>query len=102
MEPVAFSFSWEAFSYPDHVFGGSVNFLNPFLIFHQGHQSSSDDLRNLSDAWEFQENEIMHAQNKLRSTRAKLAVLEGKMALAIMYAKFLFKYEKRVQVCNLL
>lgn len=31
----------------------------------------------------------MHAQDKLRSTRAKLAVLEGKMALAIMYAHFL-------------
>ncbi|KAL6192715.1 hypothetical protein ACLB2K_033801 [Fragaria x ananassa] len=49
-----------------------------------GDESSSDDLRKLSDAWEFQENEIMHAQNKLRSTRAKLAVLEGKMAMAII------------------
>ncbi|GAB4839938.1 hypothetical protein Ancab_020648 [Ancistrocladus abbreviatus] len=42
----------------------------------------SDDLRRLYDAWEFQENEIMHVQGKLRSTRAKLAVVEGKMALA--------------------
>ncbi|XP_050373276.1 protein PTST homolog 2, chloroplastic [Argentina anserina] len=49
-----------------------------------GHESSSDDSRKLFDAWEFQENEIMHAQNKLRSTRAKLAVLEGKMAMAII------------------
>ncbi|KAL6190009.1 hypothetical protein ACLB2K_036410 [Fragaria x ananassa] len=49
-----------------------------------GDESSSDDLRKLSDVWEFQENEIMHAQNKLRSTRAKLAVLEGKMAMAII------------------
>ncbi|XP_061990805.1 protein PTST homolog 2, chloroplastic isoform X1 [Rosa rugosa] len=48
------------------------------------HESSSDDLWKVSDAWEFQENEIMHAQNKLRSTRAKLAVLEGKMAMAII------------------
>jgi hypothetical protein len=43
-------------------------------------------LENLSDDWEYKENEIIHAQNKLRSTRAKLAVLEGKMAMAIMYA----------------
>ncbi|KAL6187647.1 hypothetical protein ACLB2K_039044 [Fragaria x ananassa] len=52
-----------------------------------GDESSSDDLRKLSDVWEFQENEIMHAQNILRSTRAKLAVLEGKMAMAIIDAQ---------------
>lgn len=46
-------------------------------------------MQNLSDAWEFQENEIMNAQDRLRSIRAKLAVVEGKMALAIMYAQFL-------------
>ncbi|XP_062111720.1 protein PTST homolog 2, chloroplastic isoform X2 [Humulus lupulus] len=51
------------------------------------HEGSSDDLQKLSDAWEFQENEIMNTQNLLRSTRAKLAVLEGKMALAIINAK---------------
>ncbi|KAM6570946.1 hypothetical protein CsatA_015026 [Cannabis sativa] len=51
------------------------------------HEGTSDDLRNLSDAWEFQENEIMNAKSSLRSTRAKLAVLEGKMALAIINAK---------------
>ncbi|XP_017439883.1 protein PTST homolog 2, chloroplastic isoform X2 [Vigna angularis] len=50
------------------------------------HKSSSDDLAKLSDAWEFQENEIMNAQDKLRSIKAKLAVLEGKMSLAIMDA----------------
>ncbi|KAK6922079.1 AMP-activated protein kinase, glycogen-binding domain [Dillenia turbinata] len=48
---------------------------------------SSEDLQKLSDAWEFQENEIMHAGDKLRSTRARLAVLEGKMALAIIDAQ---------------
>ncbi|XP_024193984.1 protein PTST homolog 2, chloroplastic isoform X2 [Rosa chinensis] len=57
------------------------------INYKQGHESSSDDLRKVSDAWEFQENEIMHAQNKLRSTRAKLAVLEGKMAMAIIDAQ---------------
>ncbi|KAK7307145.1 hypothetical protein VNO77_39956 [Canavalia gladiata] len=51
-----------------------------------GQESSSNDLAKLSDAWEFQENEIMNAQDRLRSIRAKLAVLEGKMALAIMDA----------------
>ncbi|CAK7332821.1 unnamed protein product, partial [Dovyalis caffra] len=59
--------------------------------------SSSDDLLKLSDAWEFQENEIMNAQGKLRSTRAKLAVLEGKMALAIIDAqKLMEEKQKRI------
>ncbi|CAI9768021.1 unnamed protein product [Fraxinus pennsylvanica] len=50
-------------------------------------ESSSSSLQNLSDAWEFQENEHMNAQERLRSIRAKLAVLEGKMALAIIDAQ---------------
>uniref|UniRef100_A0A2P2KKM6 Uncharacterized protein MANES_01G191800 n=1 Tax=Rhizophora mucronata TaxID=61149 RepID=A0A2P2KKM6_RHIMU len=50
-------------------------------------ENSIDNLLNLSDAWEFQENEIMIAQDKLRSIRAKLAVLEGKMTLAIIDAQ---------------
>ncbi|KAL0327206.1 UNVERIFIED_CONTAM: protein PTST2, chloroplastic [Sesamum angustifolium] len=45
---------------------------------------SSSALQKLSDAWEFQENEFMSAQDALRSIRSKLAVLEGKMALALM------------------
>nr|XP_048319247.1 protein PTST homolog 2, chloroplastic isoform X2 [Ziziphus jujuba var. spinosa] len=53
----------------------------------EGHENSSDDLWKLSDAWEFQENEIMNAQDKLRSIRAKLSVLEGKIALAIIDAQ---------------
>nr|GMD19599.1 protein ptst, chloroplastic [Ipomoea batatas] len=44
--------------------------------------SSPTDLQKLSDALEFQENQLMHAQMRLRSIRAKLTVLEGKMALA--------------------
>lgn len=51
------------------------------------HESSSEELRKLSDAWEFQENEIMNAQDRLRSIRAKLTVLEGKMALSIIDAQ---------------
>ncbi|KAJ0982828.1 hypothetical protein J5N97_011083 [Dioscorea zingiberensis] len=45
---------------------------------------SLDEMHRLSDAWEFQETEIMNARNKLRSIRAKIAVLEGKMALEII------------------
>ncbi|PIN15215.1 hypothetical protein CDL12_12147 [Handroanthus impetiginosus] len=43
----------------------------------------SSNMQQLSDALEFQEDEIMAAQDRLRSIKAKLAVLEGKMALAI-------------------
>ncbi|EYU28696.1 hypothetical protein MIMGU_mgv11b020794mg [Erythranthe guttata] len=50
--------------------------------------ANSSDLRKFSDAWEFQENEFMRAKERLRSIKANLAVLEGKMALAIMYIKF--------------
>ncbi|KAF3431399.1 hypothetical protein FNV43_RR26130 [Rhamnella rubrinervis] len=63
----------------------------------KGHENSSEDLQELSDAWEFQENEIMSAQDKLRSIRAKLSVLEGKMALAIIDAqKVVENKQKRV------
>ncbi|KAM0952129.1 putative AMP-activated kinase, glycogen-binding protein [Dioscorea sansibarensis] len=47
-------------------------------------EDSLEDMHKLSDAWEFQETEIMNARNKLRSIRAKIAVLEGKMALEII------------------
>ncbi|KAK3026651.1 hypothetical protein RJ639_040678 [Escallonia herrerae] len=53
----------------------------------KGNENSLSDLLKLSDAWEFQETELMNAQDKLRSIRAKLAVLEGKMALAIIDAQ---------------
>ncbi|TQD72322.1 hypothetical protein C1H46_042136 [Malus baccata] len=61
----------------------------------KGHESSSEDVQKLSDALEFQENEIMHAQDKLRSTRAKLAVLEGKMAMAIIEAQKIVKEKQK-------
>ncbi|KAJ6845034.1 uncharacterized protein M6B38_290090 [Iris pallida] len=56
-------------------------------ICHKGQDSSLEELHMLLDAWEFKETEIMRARNKLRSTRAKLAVLEGKMALEIIKAQ---------------
>ncbi|KAL3511179.1 hypothetical protein ACH5RR_030580 [Cinchona calisaya] len=49
--------------------------------------NSSSDLQTLSDALEFQENEFMSCQERLRSIRAMLSVLEGKTALAIMDAQ---------------
>ncbi|KAK2636284.1 hypothetical protein Ddye_031076 [Dipteronia dyeriana] len=62
-----------------------------------GYDSSSNDLLKLSDAWEFQENEIMNARDTLRSIRAKLAVLEGKMALTIIDAqKMVEEKQKRI------
>ncbi|XP_009610612.1 protein PTST homolog 2, chloroplastic [Nicotiana tomentosiformis] len=58
---------------------------------------SISDLENLSDAREFQENEVINAQKRLRSIRAKLAILEGKMALALIDAdKVLEEKQKRI------
>ncbi|XP_057949178.1 protein PTST homolog 2, chloroplastic [Malania oleifera] len=57
------------------------------VVLQKGLEGSLENLQTLSDACEFQENEIMNAQDRLRSIRAKLAVLEGKMALAIIDAQ---------------
>ncbi|KAL5553971.1 hypothetical protein UlMin_041372 [Ulmus minor] len=59
------------------------------------HESSSDDLQKLSDAWEFQQNEIMNARDKLRSIRAKIAILEGKMAVAIIDAQKIVEQKQK-------
>lgn len=52
----------------------------------QHQENSLDELRSLSDAWEFQETEIMKARDKLRSIRAKLTVIDGKLSLEIRFA----------------
>ncbi|KAL3824182.1 hypothetical protein ACJIZ3_020211 [Penstemon smallii] len=58
---------------------------------------NSSDLQKLSDAWEFQENEFISAQDRLRSIKAKLSVLDGKIALAIIDAqKVLEDKQKRI------
>ncbi|XP_031125760.1 protein PTST homolog 2, chloroplastic-like isoform X1 [Ipomoea triloba] len=58
---------------------------------------TKSDLEKLSDAWEFQENEFINAHERLRSIRAKLAVIEGKMTLAIIDAqKMLEEKQKRI------
>ncbi|XP_042018502.1 protein PTST homolog 2, chloroplastic-like isoform X2 [Salvia splendens] len=55
----------------------------------------STDLQSLSDAVEFQENEVMSAKQRLRSLRAKLAVVEGKMTLARIEAQKIIEVKKR-------
>ncbi|MCD7472166.1 hypothetical protein HAX54_013173 [Datura stramonium] len=58
---------------------------------------SPSDLQELSDAREFQENDVINAQKRLRSIRAKLAILERKMALALTDAeKLLEQKQKRI------
>jgi hypothetical protein len=49
-------------------------------------------LDDISDDWELEETKVMQAQEELRSIRAKIAVLEGKIALEIMYALILIIY----------
>lgn len=44
----------------------------------------ADVVNGFSDDWEFEETKVMHAQEELRTIRAKIAVLEGKMALEII------------------
>ncbi|KAK4423778.1 protein PTST2, chloroplastic [Sesamum alatum] len=56
---------------------------------------SSNDLQKLSDAWEFQENKFMSAQDALRSIRSKLAVLQGKMTLAIIDAQKIVELKQK-------
>ncbi|KAA8532950.1 hypothetical protein F0562_032933 [Nyssa sinensis] len=67
------------------------------FISKEGHESFSNNFQKLSDAWEFQENELMNAKDRLRSIHAKLAVLEGKMALSIIGAqKIAEEKQKRI------
>ncbi|XVF44150.1 hypothetical protein PTKIN_Ptkin02bG0097900 [Pterospermum kingtungense] len=71
----------------DNTFSQSNDYEEVSLVeasMDAGDGSSTDNLRKLSDAWEFEENEIMNAQDKLRSIRGRLVVLEGKMALAVI------------------
>ncbi|XP_071707682.1 protein PTST homolog 2, chloroplastic-like isoform X3 [Rutidosis leptorrhynchoides] len=60
------------------------------------HQTSSSELQHISDTWEFQENEIMSAKNRLRSIRAELAVLERKMSLSIIEARKVVEAKQKI------
>ncbi|RZC60728.1 hypothetical protein C5167_022492 [Papaver somniferum] len=61
----------------------------------QGSRTLPEETHELSDAWEFQETEIMRARDKLRSTRAKLALLEGRMSLAIIEARKIVEVKQK-------
>lgn len=52
-------------------------------------------VNGLSDDWEFEETKVMHAQEELRSIRAKIAVLEGKMALEIIERNKIIEEKQR-------
>ncbi|URE23039.1 hypothetical protein MUK42_06297 [Musa troglodytarum] len=67
------------------------------VVSHKHQGNSIDELHRPSDAWEFQETEIVNARYKLQSVRAKLAVLEGKLSFQIMEArKVLEEKQKRI------
>ncbi|XP_020701568.1 protein PTST homolog 2, chloroplastic isoform X2 [Dendrobium catenatum] len=61
----------------------------------QDQESLLEQLHSLSDALEFQQNEIKNARDILRSTRAKLAVMEGKIALEVI------EFQKVIEVKQL-
>ncbi|KAM3294808.1 hypothetical protein ACQJBY_037594 [Aegilops geniculata] len=50
----------------------------------QSNGEEADVVNGFSDDWEFEETKVMHAQEELRTIRAKIAVLEGKVALEII------------------
>ncbi|RWW82877.1 hypothetical protein BHE74_00008635 [Ensete ventricosum] len=71
------------------------------IVSHEHQGNSVDELHRLSDAWEFQETEIVNAQDKLQSVRAKLAVLEGKLSFKIMEArKVMEEKQKRIDAAQ--
>ncbi|MQM19077.1 hypothetical protein Taro_052077 [Colocasia esculenta] len=64
-------------------------------ILSHGQEGSIQDLHKFCDALEFQETEIMNAQDKLRGLRAKLVALEGKIALDIVEAQRILEEKQR-------
>ncbi|KAI3931236.1 hypothetical protein MKX01_040153 [Papaver californicum] len=69
--------------------------LTDIVVSNEGSRKLPEGTHELSDAWEFQETEIMRARDKLRSTRAKLAVLEGRMSLAIIEARNIVEVKQK-------
>ncbi|KAL8218298.1 hypothetical protein R6Q57_021671 [Mikania cordata] len=72
-----------------------MNFTYADKNLEQVHESCGNELQQLSDVWEFQENEVIKAGDKLRSIRAKLAVLEGKIALSVIDTQKLLEEKQR-------
>ncbi|CAH9115273.1 unnamed protein product [Cuscuta europaea] len=74
-----------------------MKFKNQEFSSNEDMRGSHSDLEKLSDALEFNENQFMYAQNILRSIRAKLNVLEGKMTLSVSDAqKMMEKKQSRI------
>lgn len=65
-------------------------------------ESLLKELHKLSYALEFQQNEIKKARDLLRSTRAKLAVIEGKITLEVIESqKSVEKKQKRLHAADM-
>nr|GEY32979.1 protein PTST homolog 2, chloroplastic [Tanacetum cinerariifolium] len=73
----------------------SLRSKSTHTLYSEVHESSASELQQLSDVWEFQENELMKAEAKLRSIRAKLAVFEGKIALSVNDTQKLVEEKQR-------
>ncbi|VFQ66721.1 unnamed protein product [Cuscuta campestris] len=73
-------------------FEAELNSALEFMMFKSSQKvmrgsCSRSDVLKLSDALEFQENQFINAQERLRSIRTKLTILEGKMTLATIDAQ---------------
>lgn len=64
-----------------------------FFLTIEDQESSLKELHRLSDELEFKETEVMNAKDTLRSTRAKLAIQQGKLTHARMYVPKLIFYK---------
>ncbi|KAL1804387.1 protein PTST homolog 2, chloroplastic isoform X2 [Daucus carota subsp. sativus] len=63
------------------------------------HGNNYGELQKIYDTWEFHENDVINARAKLRSIRAKLAILEGKMALSIIESQKIVEEKQRRVDC---
>ncbi|CAI0379487.1 unnamed protein product [Linum tenue] len=64
-------------------------------LFHKASERPSDKHLKHYDAWEFQETYILSQQKKLRSIQAQKAIVEGRMALAILDAQRLVEQKQK-------
>ncbi|CAL4935304.1 unnamed protein product [Urochloa decumbens] len=65
------------------------------VLSNMSNDNGSTVLDDISDDWEFEETKVMQAQEELRSIRAKIAVLEGKMALEIIERNKIIEEKQR-------
>ncbi|CAN6281866.1 unnamed protein product [Urochloa humidicola] len=65
------------------------------VLSNMSNDNGANVLDDISDDWEFEETKVMQAQEELRSIRAKIAVLEGKMALEIIERNKIIEEKQR-------